>query len=165
MYRKFVYFAMLLLARTTLAEDSEYRGVPWSSYAWQQQDKAIGEKMLDVSIALAIQNVDTAVEALVSISDPTSSQYGQHWTPSKISEIFTPAEYAVSSVLEWLSSHGISKGNVYRSFGGGHLHLSQRAGGLSSTSNNIFHVCKPADRTKNNHKLALSTPSTRQPVY
>lgn len=115
---------MLLLARTTLAEDSEYRGVPWSSYAWQQQDKAIGEKMLDVSIALAIQNVDTAVEALVSISDPTSSQYGQHWTPSKISEIFTPAEYAVSSVLEWLSSHGISKGNVYRSFGGGHLHLS-----------------------------------------
>lgn len=43
----------------------------------------------------------------MDISDPTSPNFGKHWTSQQIHEIFSPTPEAVASVREWLNSSGI----------------------------------------------------------
>lgn len=42
----------------------------------------------------------------MDVSDPASPNYGNHWTPTEVMDMFAPAEESVKEVLEWLMDAG-----------------------------------------------------------
>jgi tripeptidyl-peptidase-1 len=90
---------------------------------WEQAYEADADYVLQVSIALAIQNTDLGVETLLQISDPTSPDYGQHLSAEDVFQMFRPKPDAISGVMEWLGVSGVDQRRISFSHGGGHLTL------------------------------------------
>lgn len=42
----------------------------------------------------------------MEVSDPTSSKYGNHWTPNEVMDMFAPSDEAVKDIFEWLEDAG-----------------------------------------------------------
>ena len=80
-------------------------------------------QLLQVSIALTIQNVDLGVETLLRISDPTSPDYGKYLSTEDVARMFEPKPNAVSHVMEWLGESDIDQSHVNLSYGGDRLSL------------------------------------------
>lgn len=65
-----------------------------------------------LKIHLAQRNLAHADAFLMDVSDPTSPNYGNHWTPAQIIDAFSPTEEAVKDILEWLLDAGFSGSRV-----------------------------------------------------
>jgi len=77
---------MLYVINTCLGTNILQKVSPLGLDQWNQGRKGHDDHILQVSIVLAIENVDLGVEILLSISDPASPKYGQHleqetWQP------------------------------------------------------------------------------------
>ncbi|KUJ10926.1 uncharacterized protein LY89DRAFT_252365 [Mollisia scopiformis] len=44
----------------------------------------------------------------MDVSDPSSSNYGKHWTPEKVVEAFAPSKETIDEVKAWLVASGIA---------------------------------------------------------
>lgn len=44
----------------------------------------------------------------MDVSDPSSTNYGKHWTPEDVNRHFAPAQSTVDALTKWLASSGIS---------------------------------------------------------
>ena len=97
---------------------------PWGSKPWHQGEKAHGELQIHLSIALALDNTDLAIESLKSIADPASPKYGQHWTAAEVARNIRPSSAARRNVSSWLKSLEIDDERVTQSHDAGSLHLS-----------------------------------------
>lgn len=91
---------------------------------WNRGHEAEVNQLLQVSIALTIQNADLGVETLLRISDPTSPDYGQHLSAGDVARMFEPKPNAVSDVMKWLGESGIDQSHVSFSHGGDRLSLN-----------------------------------------
>jgi tripeptidyl-peptidase-1 len=63
---------------------------------------------LPVSIGLTQRNLHRAHEYLDSVSNPSSKDYGRHWSINEVTDTFAPSEESRHEVLQWLSDNGIS---------------------------------------------------------
>ena len=61
---------------------------------------------IPLRIALKQGNLDTLPGHLLSVSDPSSSSYGQHWTHERIVKAFAPSPKAHETVRSWLVDVG-----------------------------------------------------------
>jgi tripeptidyl-peptidase-1 len=73
---------------------------------WVKSHRLEGHKSLTMRIGLAQQNQHRLEEALMSVAQPDSRTYGQHWTPKQVSEHFAPSEATISTVKSWLIDAG-----------------------------------------------------------
>jgi len=48
-------------------------------------------------------------------SHPSSPNYGKHWTPEKVTEVFAPSEASVDAVKGWLVGSGIDSARIVHS--------------------------------------------------
>jgi tripeptidyl-peptidase-1 len=90
---------------------------------WDQSHEADADHVLQMSIALAIQNTDLGVDTLLRISDPDSPDYGQHLSAEDVVRMFRPGPNALPGVMEWLGKYGIEENRVNLSYGGDRLSL------------------------------------------
>ncbi|KAF2090832.1 subtilisin-like protein [Saccharata proteae CBS 121410] len=74
---------------------------------WAKRSRVHPDSVLPMRIGLT-QNMDNAVNHLMDVSDPSSSNYGKHWTPEKVVDMFKPAEETIEAVREWLVQSGIA---------------------------------------------------------
>ena len=91
---------------------------------WNPGHEADANQLLQVSIALKIQNADLGTKTLLRISDPASPDYGQYLSAKDVARMFEPKPNAVSDIMKWLGESGIHQSHVKFSYGGGHLYLS-----------------------------------------
>ncbi|KAK0512051.1 hypothetical protein JMJ35_005179 [Cladonia borealis] len=91
---------------------------------WNQGHEANAHQLLQVSIALTIQNADLGVETLLRISDPASPNCGQYLSAEDVAHMFKPKPNAVSDVIKWLGESGIDQSHVKFSYGGDRLSLN-----------------------------------------
>jgi tripeptidyl-peptidase-1 len=61
---------------------------------------------LTIRIGLAQQNLHQLEEELMSVSQPESPTYGQHWSPERVAEHFAPNKATISAVRSWLTEAG-----------------------------------------------------------
>ena len=61
---------------------------------------------IPLRFALKQGNLDTLPGHLLSVSDPSSSSYGQHWTHERIVKAFAPSPQAHETVRSWLVNVG-----------------------------------------------------------
>lgn len=77
-------------------------------FGWRRVERLNGSFILPIRIALVQTNLDKAEEYLLSVSDPSSENYGKHWSAEKIANTFKPSNETVNVVLSWLVRAGIS---------------------------------------------------------
>ncbi|KAF8190288.1 peptidase S8/S53 domain-containing protein [Mycena galopus ATCC 62051] len=66
-------------------------------------------------IGLKQQNTEDLGDHLLSVSDPQSPYFGQHWSAEKVAQVFAPANESRDAVTAWLA---------YAGFGADRLRLS-----------------------------------------
>ncbi|KAK7025541.1 hypothetical protein VNI00_015894 [Paramarasmius palmivorus] len=79
-----------------------------SPSGWIPSRRADPMRVHPLRVGLAQQNLDRLEELLLSVSDPTSQSFGQHWSPQELVDAFSPSRDSISAVLRWLSDSGIS---------------------------------------------------------
>lgn len=83
--------------------------------AWTRTQRLKGDVILPLRIGLKQRNLELLPDFLMSVSDPSSSSFGQHWTPEKVIEMFAPASEAGDRVHAWLVSAGFEESRLRRS--------------------------------------------------
>lgn len=74
--------------------------------------RAAASTPLDLHFLLAQRNLPELEAALYAVSDPSSPEYGQHWTMEEVNDLVAPSPQHVSQVLQWLRSHGVSTRDI-----------------------------------------------------
>uniref|UniRef100_A0A0W0G632 tripeptidyl-peptidase II n=1 Tax=Moniliophthora roreri TaxID=221103 RepID=A0A0W0G632_MONRR len=74
---------------------------------WLQTRRADPDQAHVLRIGLKQQHLDKLDDVLLSIADPRSTSYGQHWSLQKVRETFAPSRESTRAVLDWLLSSGI----------------------------------------------------------
>ncbi|KAE9365864.1 subtilisin-like protein [Stipitochalara longipes BDJ] len=80
---------------------------------WRPRDVPLDSRtVLPLSIGLTQQNLHKGHDFLMDVSDPTSPNYANHWTPEQIAEAFAPTVETINAVKEWLASFGIDEDRI-----------------------------------------------------
>ncbi len=65
--------------------------------------------LLPMRIALAQKGLESAESWLLDVSDPTSGNYGKHWSQSEVIDAFKPTDQTVDAVMNWLLANDIEE--------------------------------------------------------
>lgn len=87
-------------------------------HKWKRSARLHPQAVFPVRIGLTQQNLHRAEEFLNQVSHPESPLYGQHWSASKIADMFAPSQETVDVVRAWLHDSGIAPERVRVSKGG-----------------------------------------------
>lgn len=85
---------------------------------WDYHSSVDKSTVLPVRIGLSQSNMDRAHEMLMSVSDPESENYGNHWSSDQVAKFFAPSSETIEAVKEWLTSAGVHPDNIKHSAGG-----------------------------------------------
>ncbi|KAF5868249.1 putative subtilisin-like protein [Botrytis fragariae] len=85
---------------------------------WKRSARLHPQAVIPVRIGLTQQNLHRAEEFINQVSHPESPLYGQHWSASKIADMFAPSRETVEVVRTWLHEAGIAPERVRVSKGG-----------------------------------------------
>lgn len=81
-------------------------------HGWNKRSLSVSSTFDKKSITLPVRinlrqaNLHRAEDLLMDISSPHSANYGNHYTPNQVIDLFAPAEESVASVIEWLMDAG-----------------------------------------------------------
>ncbi|KAF8155864.1 subtilisin-like protein [Crassisporium funariophilum] len=73
---------------------------------WKLSRRLESHVNIPLRIGLKQRNLHLIPEYLMSVSDPASPAYGQHWSQEKVVEIFAPSSLANETVHAWLMDAG-----------------------------------------------------------
>ena len=148
------FHALLGLASLALATASvisprvvhERRAV--TPRGWSLQRRADPGDVLPLSFALVQPNVGNLEAYLLDIADPTSPNYGKHWSPSKVAETFRPSAETTDVVRAWLEGEGIWASRVQLSKDGGYLNVDVTVAEAEAMLGTEYYVYKHVDGTR-----------------
>ena len=96
------------LASQTLAA-ALFEALHAAPSGWSAHETIDDSHQLVLSVGLPQQNLDAFYKKVDSISDPSSSEYGNHMEKKQVDDILRPSVASRTAVTSWLKSHGISK--------------------------------------------------------
>ena len=76
----------------------------------------------------------------MSVSDPESPKYAQHFTPKEVVDTFAPSKETISSVANWLVDSGFSRDRIRLSANKGWIHLNASTSEAENLLNTEYHV-------------------------
>ncbi|KAI9667642.1 MAG: hypothetical protein M1821_000459 [Bathelium mastoideum] len=86
-----------------------------SSKKWVKRGRPESTAVLPMRIGLAQNSLDDAHGHLMDVSDPTSPNYGKHWTSEQVNDVFQPSNDTIQAVTQWLEESGISSSRIRQS--------------------------------------------------
>ncbi|KAI1796826.1 subtilisin-like protein [Ganoderma leucocontextum] len=81
-------------------------------HGWSLHRRADPNTVIPLSIALRQSNLHNLDDYLLQIADPTSSKYGQHWTPERVAKTFQPSKESLDVVHTWLVNDGVDRSRI-----------------------------------------------------
>lgn len=102
--------------------------------------KLPSSSVLPLRIGLKQQNTHKLEELLLSVSHPSSPEYGKHWTPKQVVDYFRPSEETVQSVVGWLEDEGIERQRVKVSGNGGWVEVKASVEEVESLLKTEYHA-------------------------
>lgn len=109
---------------------------------WTRAGLPLRDVTLPIRIALKQRNLEKGHEFLMDVSDPTSENYGKHWTVQQVAETFAPALESVDAVTAWLVDSGIAEERISRSFSQGWLQFDATVSEAEDLLKTKYHVYK-----------------------
>ena len=130
---------------------------------WTYAKRAPSEAIIPLKIGLTQRNMDTLSSLLLSVSDPESESYGQHWTPEQIVAHFAPAKETHDAVLDWLVSNGISSDRTRLSASSGWVSVNVTVAEAEDLLHTEYHIYADNDGTEHIGCDAYSIPEHMAP--
>ncbi|TVY44097.1 Tripeptidyl-peptidase [Lachnellula occidentalis] len=93
-----------------------------------------------IRVALAQQNLESAEEYLMSVSDPTSLHYSQYWTAEAVARKFSPSTRTLKQVTSWLDKSGIAANRLRGSRSRGELHFNSTVREAEQLFNTTYYL-------------------------
>lgn len=106
---------------------------------------------LPVRIGLTQQNLHRAEEFVYDVSHPESPNYGKHWTPAEVIEMFKPRRESVDAVMKWLELEGIAPSRIKLSVSKTWITFNATVEELEQLLNTEYHVYKHESGTTRHH--------------
>ena len=93
---------------TTIYQES--RPLPgWSVQPHKQVNK---NEVIQMNIGLRRRNMEAAEALFWRVSDPRSTEYGDHLNNKAVAELISPGPEAIRTVMTWLEAHGIKNAKL-----------------------------------------------------
>ncbi|RYP68682.1 hypothetical protein DL770_008406 [Monosporascus sp. CRB-9-2] len=90
-----------------------------TAQVWKRLPTSINpDAILPVAIALTQENLGSAENELLSVSDPLSPHFARYWSPARVAAHFSAADQTFATVTSWLEESGIPKRRLKGSNGG-----------------------------------------------
>ncbi|KAI0451280.1 peptidase S8/S53 domain-containing protein [Xylaria acuta] len=86
-------------------------------HLWQKRDRATPSQVLPIRIGLRQRNLENAESYIYEVADPTSPNFGKHWSAEKVANTFAPSPEAKNAVVNWLVDAGIERQRISLSKG------------------------------------------------
>ena len=86
-----------------------------ASTKWVKRGYPDSTAVLPMRIGLTQSSVEHAHGHLMDVSEPTSPNYGKHWTSEKVHQAFQPSNATIEAVTQWLEESGISSSRISQS--------------------------------------------------
>ena len=107
---------------------------------WVKTHRLEAHRYLTIRIGLAQQNLPQLEEALMSVAQPDSLTYGQHWSPKRVAEHFAPSEATISLVKSWLIDAGFHPDRLQLSRSKGWISVKVQVSEAESLLKAEYHV-------------------------
>ncbi|GAM20880.1 hypothetical protein SAMD00019534_040550 [Acytostelium subglobosum LB1] len=104
-----VIIALCLLASASTAAERQ-------SKHWRQTVRAPANEVLEFRVALRQQNIDVLENTLYDVSDPSSANYGKHWSVEQILDLVAPANHVSEEIVAFLTQSGAFNIENHRDF-------------------------------------------------
>jgi tripeptidyl-peptidase I len=108
---------------------------------WSRLSSANPYAPITLRVGLKQGNLHLGDEKLAEISDPSSAEFGKHWSPQQVAQFFAPSDESISSIRQWLEGVGIDQKDVKLSKSKGWIHIGttvNKASELLDTSFNVY---------------------------
>ena len=115
----------------------EKREIPGSK--WTKRERVPSSARLPVRVGLSQANLDRAHDYLMDVSDPSSKNYGKHWTKEEVIAKFAPSKEAVDTTKEWLVTAGIASHRITHSDNQGWLAFDASAAEIEKLLDAQYH--------------------------
>ncbi|KAI0305653.1 subtilisin-like protein [Multifurca ochricompacta] len=108
--------------------------------AWTKTRRLEAHKILPLRVGIRQENTHELEEILTSISHPESPTYGQHWSPEKVVEYFSPSQATISTVKRWLIDTGFHPDRIRVSPSKSWIDIAMTASEAESLLDTEYHV-------------------------
>ncbi|MCJ1310955.1 hypothetical protein MMC25_004624 [Agyrium rufum] len=113
---------------------------------WTKRDRVSSDSILPMRIGLKQANLDKGYDYLMDVSHPDSANYGKHWTPEQIVDMFKPAEETIETVRNWLIAAGIDARRITHSDNKGWLAFDATTEEAESLLQTEYHHYEHAEK-------------------
>lgn len=107
---------------------------------WVKSRRVDPNWVLPMRFGLVQSNLDKLEDMLMSVSDPSSPRYGQHFTPEEVIKTFAPSKESISAVTDWLVGSGISRDRLRLSNNRGWIHVNATTAEVEDLLQAEYHV-------------------------
>jgi len=82
-------------------------------FGWSAIGRADPAKVLKITIAPKLRNLDALDSIFWAVSDPQHANYGKHMTRPEVSQLVSPSAEDVAVIERWLAEHGITVDDMH----------------------------------------------------
>ncbi|KAJ6624427.1 subtilisin-like protein [Mycena sp. CBHHK59/15] len=107
---------------------------------WSQARRLESSKILPMRFGLRQQNLHQLEDFVMSVADPESPTYGQHWSPEKVVDVFAPSDETIAAVKNWLADSGFSPERLRLSSSRGWIKVDATAEEVENLLHTEYHV-------------------------
>ena len=115
---------------------------------WVKSHKADADDIIPLRIGMKQQNLHMLEDLIMDVAHPNSPAYGQHWTPERIVDFFSPSDSTVASVRTWLGASGIDEDKLRLSLDKGWIELNVTVATAERLLDTEYHIYKHASGAK-----------------
>jgi len=81
-------------------------------HGWYHSHKHHANAVIPLRFGLSQSNIDNIEDYLNDVSEPTSPNFGKHWSPIQVAAAFAPSDESVDTVRTWLIDSGFTRDRV-----------------------------------------------------
>ncbi|KAF2721829.1 subtilisin-like protein [Polychaeton citri CBS 116435] len=96
-------------------------------------------------IGLRQRNLEHVERYLLDVSDPSSGNFGKHWSAEKVANVFAPHERSSDKTIEWLVASGIDRSRMRHSKGRNWIEFDATVAEAEQLLDAEYHVYRQDD--------------------
>ncbi|APA09411.1 hypothetical protein sscle_05g041810 [Sclerotinia sclerotiorum 1980 UF-70] len=112
---------------------------------WRRENPLHPDSHLPMRFAITQNNLHNAEAYLMDVSNPSSANYGKHWSAKKVAETFAPSAESVKAVFQWLEEYGIKSERVKQSQSLNWIHANVTVAEAESLLNTKYYAYTHAE--------------------
>jgi tripeptidyl-peptidase-1 len=109
-------------------------------HKWVKRASAPQDTRLPIRVSLKHRNAHLGHDHLMDISDPSSLNFGKHWTAKEVEDFFQPPSESINSVLDWLQISGVEPSRFRVARGSGSVQFYATVSEAEALLNTKYYV-------------------------